>query len=299
MLLRGKSVMNRKGTRNLSILTGKWPLIYTGAVLAIGLAITVGIFYVLATSEEIPAEMQLAMVATVVLVIVALVVCFSILRIRAEAIVLQKEFDSLMESYEKTSELNNTLREQRHDFLNHIQIIHGLIEMDNHKEAADYMEDIYTEIQSVNNIMKTKSPAVNALLQVKENSCSSKGIEFRIMSTTRLDKPVMETWDICGILGNLIDNAIHAAEKVSDGKILVSLKEDIKSYIFKVKDNGTGIPRNIVEKIFDMGFTTKGSEGSGIGLAVSKRKLKESGGDIRFTTGKKGTVFTFVVPKVS
>ncbi len=299
MLLRGKSIMNRKKTENLTILTGKWPLVYTGVVLVIGLAITAGIFYVLATSEDIPVEMQLAMVATVILVIIALVVCFSILRIRAEAIVLQKNFNTLMESYDITSELNNTLREQRHDFLNHIQIIHGLIEMDNHKDAAEYMEEIYNEIQSVNNIMKTKSPAVNALLQVKENSCVDRGIEFRIMSTTRLENPVMETWDICGILGNLIDNAIHAAEKVKAGKILVSLKEDIKNYTFKVKDNGPGIPKNIVEMIFDMGFTTKGDEGSGVGLAVSKRKLRENGGDIKFTTGKKGTVFTFVVPKAS
>jgi sensor histidine kinase regulating citrate/malate metabolism len=289
--------MNRKKTKNLTILTGKWPLVYTGVVLAFGLIIAAGIFYVLAVNEEISAEMQTAMVAAVVLVIVALVVCFSILRIRAEAIALQRDFDTLMESYGKTNELNNTLREQRHDFLNHIQIIHGLIEMDNHKEAAEYMEDVYSEIQSVNKIMKTKSPAINALLQVKETSCQGKDIEFRIMSTTRLENPVMEIWDICGILGNLIDNAIHAAEKVRDGKILVSMKEDIRNYIFMVKDNGTGIPKNIVEKIFDMGFTTKGSEGSGVGLAVSKRKLREKGGDIKFTTGKKGTAFTFTVPK--
>ncbi|MDX1358136.1 MAG: ATP-binding protein [Clostridia bacterium] len=289
--------MNRKKTKNLTILTGKWPLVYTGIVLAFGLIIAAGIFYTLATNDNISAEMQTAMVAAVVLVIVALVVCFSILRIRAEAIALQRDFDTLMESYDKTSELNNTLREQRHDFLNHIQIIHGLIEMDNHKEAAEYMEDVYSEIQSVNKIMKTKSPAVNALLQVKETSCQNKGIEFSIMSTTRLENPAMEIWDICGILGNLIDNAIHAVENAKDGKILVSLKEDIRTYIFKVKDNGTGIPKNIVEKIFDMGFTTKGDEGSGIGLAVSKRKLTEKGGDIKFTTGSKGTVFTFTVPK--
>jgi sensor histidine kinase regulating citrate/malate metabolism len=289
--------MNRKKTKNLTILTGKWPLVYTGIVLAFGLIIAAGIFYTLATNDNISAEMQTAMVAAVVLVIVALVVCFSILRIRAEAIALQRDFDTLMESYDKTSELNNTLREQRHDFLNHIQIIHGLIELDNHKEAAEYMEDVYSEIQSVNKIMKTKSPAVNALLQVKEMSCQNKDIEFSIMSTTRLESPAMEIWDICGILGNLIDNAIHAVENVKDGKILVSLKEDIRTYIFKVKDNGAGIPKNIVEKIFDMGFTTKGNEGSGIGLAVSKRKLAEKGGDIKFTTGSKGTVFTFTVPK--
>ena len=58
-----------------------------------------------------------------------------------------------------------------------------------------------------------------------------------------------------------------------------------------------GIPKNIAEKVFDMGFTTKGIEGQGIGLAVSKKKLKSFGGDIKFTTGKKGTVFTFTVPR--
>ena len=289
--------MDIRKTKNMTIMTGNWPLIYTGVVLVIGIAVTLGIFYVLTTTKDITSEMQFAMVAAVALVIIALVICFSILRIRTEAIALQREYRTLQESYDKTSELNNTLREQRHDFLNHIQIIHGLIEMDNYKEAAEYMEDIYSEIQAVNNIMKTKSPAINALLQVKETSCAGKNINFRILSTTRLEKPVMEMWDICGILGNLIDNAIHAAEKVGKGKILVSIKEDIKNYIFKVKDNGTGIPKNIVEKVFDMGFTTKGNKGSGVGLAVSKRKLKENGGDIKFTTSKKGTVFTFRVPK--
>ncbi len=291
--------MNNKRNKNLTVFTGKWPLIYTGIVLALGTAIAAGVFYVLATVSDISMQMQLAMVAAVVLVIVALVVCFSILKIRAGAIVMQKDYKTLLEAYDKTSDLNNTLREQRHDFLNHIQIIHGLIEMDNHKEASEYMEEIYKEIQSVNRIMKTKSPAINALLQVKETTCDSKNITFNIISTTRLEKPAMKPWDICGILGNLIDNAIHAAEKVKDGKILVSLKEDIRNYVFKVKDNGTGIPKNIVEMIFDLGFTTKGNMGSGIGLAVSKRKLKEHGGDIKFTTGKKGTVFTFNVPKVS
>lgn len=289
--------MNKKKNKNLNILTGRWPLVYTVIVLGLSLAISVGIIYVLLAVDDIPTEMQLAMVTAVILAIVALAVCFSFIRIRDEARVLQRSYESLKESYEKTSDLNDTLREQRHDFLNHLQIVHSLMEMRNYQEASEYMEKVYEEIQSVAKILKTTSPAINALLQVKNHSCEEKNIEFRILSTTRLESPALEPWDICGILGNLIDNAIHAAEKIEKGKILVSLKEDIKSYIFKVKDNGTGIPKEIAEKVFDMGFTTKGDEGQGIGLAVSKKKLKTHGGDIKFTTGKKGTVFTFVVLK--
>lgn len=289
--------MNRKKNKNLTLFTGRWPLVYTIVVLLLGVAVAIGIISVLAGETEITAEMQLAMVVAILLVIVTLAVCFSILRIRAEAFTLQKSYEALKESYKKTTDLNDTLREQRHDFLNHIQIIHSLMEMNNYKDASEYMEEIYSEIQAVGKILKTNSPAINALLQVKNNSCEGRDIDFRVISTTRLDNPSMKPWDICGILGNLIDNAIHAAEKLDEGKILVSLKEDIKQYIFKVKDNGMGIPKNIAEKVFDMGFTTKGIEGQGIGLAVSKKKLKSFGGDIKFTTGKKGTVFTFTVPR--
>ncbi|MBN2557481.1 MAG: Spo0B domain-containing protein [Clostridia bacterium] len=291
--------MKRKSNRNLSIFSGNWPLVYTASVLFIGLIVAAGIIYVLLVREEIPTEVQLSMLVAVIMVIIALTVCFGILRMRGEARSLLRSYESLKETHLKTSGLNDKLREQRHDFLNHIQIIHSLIEMNEYKEAASYMEEIYNEIQSVGKILKTASPAINALLQVKNNSCESRGIEFKIVSTTRLDKPAMEPWDICGILGNLIDNAIHAAEAVDNGSIRVSLKEDIKNYIFKVKDNGKGIPDKLADRVFTMGFTTKSGEGHGIGLAVSKRKLESTGGSISFETGGNGTEFTFTVPKAS
>lgn len=286
----------KKG-KNLSLITSKWPIIYISVILLIGLVVVSGIFFIVFGDLPITFEMQLGMGAAVALIIVALANSFSVIGIRGEAKAVQQSYDSLKESYEKTTDLNNTLREQRHDFLNHIQIIHSLIEMEKFSDAAEYMDTIYEEVQSVGKILKTSSPAVNALLQVKNHSCENKNIGFKIISTTKLESPAMEPWDICGILGNLIDNAIHASENVKDGKILVSLREDDKNYILKVKDNGEGIPREIADKVFDMGFTTKGLSGQGIGLAVSKKKLKAKNGDIKFITSKKGTIFTVSIPK--
>lgn len=285
--------IKRKG----SIFSGRWPTVYISAVLAISFLVAAVVAYTLFTTSDINAEIQLAMGIAVALVIAALAVSFSIIRIREETRSLRNSFDSLKASYDETLLLNDKLREQRHDFLNHIQVVHSLIEMKNFEEASQYMEKVYDDIQLVGKVMKTRSPAVNALLQVKNNSCEKHGIDFKILSTTRLSSPAMEAWDICAILGNLIDNAIHAVSKTNNGKILVSMRESLDNYIFKVKDNGTGISDEIVEKVFDMGFTTKGKYGQGIGLAVSKKKLVENGGDIRFTTGSKGTIFTFTVPK--
>ena len=280
-----------------SLFTGRWPTVYIAAVLAISLMVAAGIIYILLTRNEIDAEMQLAMGSAIALVIAALAVSFSIIRTREDTRAIRNSFDLLKSSYDETLALNDKLREQRHDFLNHLQVVHSLIEMKQFEEASQYMEKVYDDIQLVGKVMKTSSPAVNALLQVKNNSCDKHNIDFKIISTTKLDSPSMEAWDICAILGNLIDNAIHAAGSVDNGKILVSLRESLDSYIFRVKDNGGGIPEEIAERVFDMGFTTKGRYGQGVGLAVSKKKLKESGGDIRFTTGNKGTIFTFTVPK--
>ena len=296
MSLRERGFM-KDGKKGAALLTGRWPTVYIAAVLFISLLVAAGIVYVLVSGSELTAELQLAMGAAVVLVIAALAVSFSIIRMREESRILRNNFDSLRKSYEETMRLNDTLREQRHDFLNHIQVVHSLLEMKKFIDASEYMEKVYDDIRLVGKVMKTSSPAVNALLQVKNNSCEKMGIEFRILSTTKLESPSMENWDICGILGNLIDNAIHAASKVENGKILVSLRENASDYIFRVKDNGTGIPAEIAEKVFDMGFTTKGKQGQGVGLAVSKKKLAENGGDIKFTTGSKGTIFTFNVPR--
>ncbi len=285
--------------KRVSIFSGRWPTVYISAVLAISLLVAAAVAYTLLTNNDIGPEMQLAMGAAVALVISALAVSFSVIRIREETKSLKNSFDSLKASYDETLLLNDKLREQRHDFLNHIQVVHSLIEMKDFEEASQYMEKVYDDIQLVGKVMKTRSPAINALLQVKNHSCEKRGIDFKILSTTRLSSPAMEAWDICAILGNLIDNAIHAAGIVKNGKILVSMRESIDGYIFKVKDNGKGISDDIVEKVFEMGFTTKGKMGQGIGLAVSKKKLLENGGDIRFTTGKKGTIFTFTVPKAT
>jgi len=79
---------------------------------------------------------------------------------------------SVEEALEKVEVLNGTLRSQRHDFLNHLQVVSGLIEMQEFTEAADYIGRISADIQNVSRVLRTKNAAVNALLQVPFGSAS-------------------------------------------------------------------------------------------------------------------------------
>ena len=68
--------------------------------------------------------------------------------------------------------------------------------------------------------------------------------------------------------------------------------------ILTVKDNGNGIPQNIVDKIFQPFFTTKPTgEGTGLGLSLSYDIIKAHGGEIRVETKEReGTAFIIQLP---
>ena len=86
------------------------------------------------------------------------------------------EADMLSDMVAQMDALNRSLRAQRHDFLNHLQVVFSLIEMDEQKEAADYIEKVYGDMQSVSRAMRTDNPAINALLRAKLADCEAAGV---------------------------------------------------------------------------------------------------------------------------
>jgi len=272
-------------------------VIYTIIVFAFGIVLTAGMIYLFFIRRQISFELQIAMVFAIIIEIIALSLCFGLIRIRALLNSVQEKNKLLIELNEKTNELNNKLRSQRHNFLNHLQVIHSLLEIKQYNEANEYMEKTYEDIHKVSKVLKTALPALNAILQTKQNTCDEKDIQFNILATSNLENLSIDIWDLCAIIGNLIDNAINAVEHRQVKKITVLIKETLYTYIIKVKDNGFGIKKEYQEKIFNMGFTTKNKEGHGIGLASSKQTIEDVNGNMTFETMDKGTIFIIEIPK--
>ena len=83
------------------------------------------------------------------------------------------------------------------------------------------------------------------------------------------------------VLMNLIKNAHDAIveQRITDGKISINVEDDGSGVKVSVEDNAGGIPPNVMEKIFDIYFTTKDPEyGTGLGLHMSKYIIEESFG---------------------
>jgi signal transduction histidine kinase len=94
---------------------------------------------------------------------------------------------------------------------------------------------------------------------------------------------------------NLIDNALDAVEP--GGRVEVSAVSEMGRVVVRVVDNGPGIPADIMGRIFDPFFTTKGvGKGTGLGLDIVRRLLKQHDGDLSVESAPGRTEFQVQLP---
>ena len=273
---------------------------YAVVINALQIALILVMLVAIIVVPEIETSYKLLLTLTVVASLV--IVWGAVVDIR-EALHTRKlltQLDDMDDTIDAMSQFNNTLRAQRHDFLNHLQVVYSLIEMEEYQEANEYIEQVYGRITSVSRTMKTAIPAVNALMLVKAAACEKAGVqvEMNITSKWEAQEAAIPDWEMCKVLSNLIDNAIDAMESIPADKrhLSIALAENVKQYTFRVENTGTPIPEDIREHIFIPGFTTKGN-GHGMGLHIVCRTLKERGGDIQVESNNEQTVFSGYVPK--
>ncbi|MBR4210049.1 MAG: GHKL domain-containing protein [Lachnospiraceae bacterium] len=202
------------------------------------------------------------------------------------------------DNLQNLSELNARLREQRHEYLNEMQVVYGLMELEEYEEAMRFLKPLYGEATKTGRALKTSLPAVNALLQNKLTKAEQMGVRLILEVSSSLRGIPMEAWSVCHILGNLIDNALTAVEKLEgDKEVHVILSEDRKSFSLSVYNNGPEIPKEEQGLLFRDGFSTKAEEGHGFGLGIVERCVKEAGGQVEFTTAPNKTCFTAIIDK--
>jgi len=111
--------------------------------------------------------------------------------------------------------------------------------------------------------------------------------------------------ELLQVVLNILNNAkdVLSLKKQRDKKIVVNLKEQEEEFgksfiIIEICDNGGGIKEEIIGKIFDPYFTTKhSSQGTGIGLYMSKKIIEQNGGTIEVFNKDGGACFVIKLPK--
>ena len=236
---------------------------------------------------------------TCLMAAISLVVCWgAIMDIReaTKARQVGQEADSLEAALTMLEQQQATLRAQRHDFMNHLQVVYSLLELQEYDAAGDYLEKVYGDIKRVNRTLKTAHPAINALLAAKMGDCEARGIALELNIESPWQNMPVPSWEICRVLGNLIDNAMDALAQTPRPSIRVGLGEDLHAFSLCVANNGPMIPEALRESIFQTGFSTK-SAGRGMGLSIVREIVERHGGEITLSSDDQETRFCVVMTK--
>ena len=102
------------------------------------------------------------------------------------------------------------------------------------------------------------------------------------------------------VINNMLSNSIQSYEGRTNEKIILSLKQENKNLVISIKDNGCGMTDEVKEKLFTQMITTKGKNGTGLGLFMSYSTIKANfNGNITFESEEnKGTTFNIIIPIV-
>jgi len=142
-------------------------------------------------------------------------------------------------------------------------------------------------------------------MRAKDNSFN---IEMKTDFDSSIDKITIVPQDIGRVLLNLMTNAFYAVneKKKQAGEnynpvISVSTKKIKSTAEISIKDNGMGIPQNVLDKIFQPFFTTKPTgQGTGLGLSLSYDIIKAHGGELKVNTEEgEGAEFIIQLPMES
>ncbi|MBT3072431.1 MULTISPECIES: sensor histidine kinase [Streptomyces] len=218
------------------------------------------------------------------------------LRDRTELERLGRELDS-------TTGLIDALRAQDHEHANRLHTLLGLLELEMHEDAMEFV----TEVVGVHRATaeqvteKVRDPLLAALLVGKATVAAERGVALRLAPGTLLPDRVVDPRGLVTVVGNLVDNATDAAAGSAEARIEVGLRAEGRTVVLRVRDSGPGIAPEQHASIFTEGWSTKDLPAHGkrgLGLPLVRRLAERQGGSVSVAGADGGgAVFTVVLPE--
>lgn len=198
------------------------------------------------------------------------------------------DLDDLGRELEVTRALTDALRAQTHEHSNRLHALAGMLHLGHVEEASDYLADLSGASAWSGDLA---DPYLAGLLAAKTAAAAERGVSLRVGEETWVDAPISHPLACVTVIGNLVDNAIRAAEQGSrrPAWVEVSLlragvaEQDLLAHVV---DSGDGVRPGEAEAIFADGWTTKADRDRrhGVGLALARVSARRHGGDVRLVS---------------
>ncbi|MFF3514880.1 ATP-binding protein [Streptomyces sp. NPDC002573] len=199
------------------------------------------------------------------------------------------ELQSLMGELDSERGFTLALRSQAHEAANRLHTVVSLIELGRAEEAVDFATAELELAQALTDqvVAAVNEPVLAALLLGKAAQANERGVELVVSEASRIDDgllpPSLPARDLVTILGNLIDNAVDAAQGSEGGRVTVTACAEGAELVLRVSDTGAGVDPAHAEAVFRRGWSTKPAPapgGRGLGLALVRQTVRRHEGNL-------------------
>lgn len=216
----------------------------------------------------------------------------------------RNEIDSLSAQLSQVKRYVDNLRIMRHEQLNRMTTLSGLLHMERYDEAVRYIQAQSEHAQELLDFISSRfhSPTLCGLLLGKAARAREKGVELAFDPSCQMARParLLAEAELISIIGNLLDNAIEATQRAElpHDPVEVLILQNDRELIIEVADRGVGITPALRQHMFERGMTTKRSGDHGIGLYLISSYVTQVGGSIEVSdNAPRGTIFSLFIPE--
>ncbi|HHR5989720.1 TPA: sensor histidine kinase DpiB [Providencia alcalifaciens] len=219
----------------------------------------------------------------------------------------QNDIESLNAQLSQVRQYVDNLRTLRHEHLNWISTLSGLLQMKEYDQALALIKGESESRQQLIDSLREQfaDKKVAGLLFGKYHRARELGLQLIFVPGCRLYElpSSLNSTEFCAVLGNLLDNAFEASLKneVGNKQVELYISDENNEIVIEVADQGCGFPLELQDKWFERGTTTKTDavEGHGIGLFLVASYVNRCNGAVIIEDNQPyGTVFSIFIPKV-
>lgn len=146
--------------------------------------------------------------------------------------------------YDEVETMYRKMRGWRHDYHNHIQVLKAYLELQQYRQAEEYLDMLAEDLQTVDKVLKTGNIMVDAILNSKLTMIKERGIKVDATAIVPQEIAIAGI-DLSVLIGNLLDNAMEACMQLEEDERFIRIYIDIikKQFYISVTNSMKGRPK--------------------------------------------------------
>lgn len=185
---------------------------------------------------------------------------------------LEQIMERESENYRAIAGSYAEIRNIKHDLRNQVTVLNDLLKDNKYDEAKKHINQLYNDVEKVTSVCYTGNSAVDSIINLKGDYARSRNISF--MSKIKVNSIDFETISVCRILGNALDNAIEACERIDiDEKCVCFAMHQLDNKLI-IEIENTSPPVDVNNLI----TSKKNKEAHGIGMQSIRQTVESMNG---------------------